>query len=597
MARRDQVVRHLEIDALRLEIQRPTLIYVRSHLLVHGRSATGSACPCCSNTHAVVIDDRPDLELLIDTEAGTRDLRHHVADRALFDELAAAADLAVDLPLRCSEIGAEIVLSDRRITVGQGASRSAKTQHGVVWGARRWMLCGGPEVEALFCGPELRHAHLLKRKWCLGEGESPPVMDPRLVLSFPTRLREEDQAIRMVDGTIIHIMHLKGDGTNVAGLSPAWINGTELAKVHDAKNWAQLRTRVVSSGGHIYLDAVPEPKHWFKQAIIDPAAKEEDEAQRAEGEPEPKREWLVLQMSADDNPWNPPGEGAAAIRDLEHLDPRLAARYGAGEWVGDCNKTFGEYFDPRRHTFEYEGWDVEYLGLVDVTRAASLAHFPRPVDWLAACDINAMPHTALAGKIAVPPGVTKDIHPTRYGSISREHWIYVFFAYEQRWGIDSEQAALNLAEVHGGKFKGCGVIIDATSAYKGHNAGGGANRSKNIVPAQAYKAAGFQVRAPDRTSNGKPGNPRRHDSAIVVRRLLRDERGRILINAQRCSKLIGALRDQDSEADGITPARATGTWTDAHIVSGTDVTRYFTWPFARLDKPDAPGTREIRDYA
>lgn len=599
MARRDQVVRHLQIDAIRQAVEAPSLVYVDAPLWIHTRSDTAGVCPCCGNEFAKIAEERPDLKLLIDLDEGTRDLRHQMADPGIFDDLAEGADMTVTNGLRCSAAALALVTSDTRIVVGQGASRSSKTQHGVVWGFRQWMLRGGPEVEALFCGPELRHAHLILRKWALGEGKSPPVCDPRLILSHPTRLRQEDQTVRMLDGTVIHLAHLKGDGANIAGMSPAWINGTEIAKVHDIKNWGQMRTRVISTGGNIYMDAVPEPKHWFKAAVIDPAQREDDEAQIAEekGDPPPERSWHVLQLSAEDNPWNKPGEGERAIRDIAQVDPRLAERYGAGDWVGDRNLVFSEFLDTQRHTFDYEGWDVERLGLVDVTRAASLMLFPQPRDWLISVDINGWPHTALVSKIAVAPEHAKGVPATRLGSIDRRHWILVCFDYVQVWGVDSMQAAEHLATLHRGKFKGAGVIVPPDGFWKKHNAGGALNSKRKIVPAKAYQAAGFLVRPPDKTPNGKPGYPSRHDSAIVGRRLLRGDDGRLLINSVRCSRFIGALRDQESEADGITPAKSSNTYQDAHIVSGTDVYRYIVWPFFRLDKPTTANDRQPRFYA
>lgn len=605
MPRRDQLVARLERQAIFDQITAPTLIHNRTTLNIHSPSSTAGVCECCGSPYAKVSEKRPDLDLLIDLEANDRFLRTQI-DHGLFDELAAAADLSIDSPLRCSEIGLRLVLSDRQTVTGQGASRSSKTQHGVVRSYRVWMLRGGPGTEMLFCGPEVRHAHILMKKWCVGEGpENPAVCDPRLILSYPKTLRDLDQSIRMIDGTVIHLTHLKGDGGNIAGISPVGIQITELAKVKNPSNWGQLRTRVISSRGSIYLDAVPEAGHFVKRSIIDPALQEEEDEQRAleRGDDPPERTHELVKLHADDNPWNPPGSGAKAQKALEALDPRIAARYAGGEWVGDRNRTFAEFLDPVRHSFDYEGWDLAHLGFVDVTRAASLLHFPRPVDWIISADINGWPHSALPGKIGVRPEVAKGIPKARYGQIERKHWVAVFFDFIQVWGVDSEQAAQHLATVHGGLFAGAGVVIDGTSAYRKHNAGGVLNSRKKIVPAQAYKAAGFAVRPPDKTPKGKPGNPDRQDSAIVGRRLLRsggptlpDEPTRVLINAVRCANFWAALRDQESEPDGITPDRRSSTSYDMRIVSGTDCFRYWTYPFFRLDKP-AKAERDVRSYA
>lgn len=595
MARRDQVVKRLELQAIKDAVDAPVLIRVRTRILVHGRSSTGEPCPCCGSRFAAIVKDVDDLDLLIDTEEGTRDLRHDFADAAEYDEIADQADLVLDVPLRCSELGLRILLSPARTTIGQGASRSSKTQHGMVWAFRQWMLRGGSNAEAIFAGAELRHAHVLLQKWVHGEKGSPPVCPKVLVVSHPTRLREEDQTIRMLDGTKIHLLHMKTDGTNLAGISPVFINATELGHVHDPQNWGQLRTRVISTGGPIYIDAVPEAGSWIRHGILQPARREAEEraAAAVRGEELGPPEWQLLELAAEDNPWNAPGEGTKAVEVLEATDPRMAARIAGGEDVGDANKSFADLIRDD-HRFEYEGWDVSRLGLVDITRAATASYFPRVAQWLLGVDVNAHPHSALVGKIAVRHEHVLDLEPTRYASIPRDRWVFVFFDYIQCWGLDSLQAAQHLAKVEGGRFAGACVVMDASSANARHNAGGALNANRGIVPRRAFEDAGFCVRPPGRSTEGKPQNPRREDSALVCRRLLAtgapgsDTAGRgpaVLINAYRCMRFLEALRDQEAEPTGFAPKETSNTWADRHIKAATDCFRYVAWPLARIDLP------------
>lgn len=593
MPRRDQIKRKLAVAGVLSGLGGDSLYVAKSKLLHHVRSSTSGDCPCCGNPLVKVDDETPDLELLIDVGARWRGCRSQVSDVREWDRQAELADVRIDLPIRVSEVSEPLVLDTKhQIILVSGGSRSAKTQTGCYWSLRQWMLRGGWGRIAAFVGFEVEQAHILKDKFCIGEGdENPAVCDPRLILEYPAKLRSVDQNIYMLDGTRIRLVHTKGDGGNIAGRSYVFWQWTEAAKTKHAGNYAQLRGRIVSSRGQGYIDAVPEANHWLSSAVVEPAEEEEELRQDAIGtdrEPEPAT-MRVESLAAKDNPWNDPAQAEALHRDLVRLDPRVAARYAEGLWVGDANKTFGEYYDPAKHTFEYEGWGLDYLGMADVTRAASQRWFYDEHDWIVGVDINAMPHSAVICKIGVPMGVIGTVqhgaltHHQRAKAMSPANWVLVCFDYLQVWKKDSEEAARLLAKIHDGRFAGAGVVMDASSCYSRHNAGGALNARKNIMPRTAYEDAGFEVEPPARTSkNSEPMSPTRFDSAIVVRRLLRQDK--MMFNKYRCRKLIKAVRDQDSEGDGITPVRASNTSMDRHIISGTDVLRYISWPFFRKDE-------------
>lgn len=594
MPRRDQVTRKGQIEALRRQAALPETIRARTEAVVHVRSTTSGVCPCCSSPLAKIDDRWPDLDVLMDLEAGRRYFRH-LEDHGAYDEQAALAELDAPMLIRCTPETLELVFSETTWTVGTGASRSGKTQTGAYWMLRQWLLRGGPSVLGAILGFELEQAHIIKDKFCIGEGENPAVCDPRLVLGWPDHIRSPDQHIRMCDGTRMRLQHTKGNGGNISGRSYHFVVWTEIAQTKNPLNYAQVRGRVVSARGKLYGDAVPEPGHWAHRVLVEPSEEWEVEAKaaRAKGEEPPKRTHLAKFLPTQKNPWNDPEEAAAFEADLMRLDPRIAARYARGQWVGDKNKTFGELFVPERHCFDYEGWDPKHLGYADITRTASLHHFMEPHDWIVAVDVNRNPHTALMGKLVIPTAeLVKD--PT--GAIAnRSLWGALFFDLLQDWDMDSQQAAQHLARLHGGRFAGAGVIIDASSCYKKHNAGGLRNTRKGFVPRRCYEEAGFEVRPPALwVKSGKPKDPDRFDSAIVVRRLLRDFK--LAWEASRCRKVTRAVRDQDSEDDGITPARASNTAADRHIVSVTDVLRYFTWPFLPVDAAEAAPVA-VRTYA
>lgn len=76
MPRRDEVTRKGTIEALHRWADTPNLIHAKFHLLVHDSSSSAGACPCCGSECAKVVDDIPDVEVVIDTNEGARYLRH-----------------------------------------------------------------------------------------------------------------------------------------------------------------------------------------------------------------------------------------------------------------------------------------------------------------------------------------------------------------------------------------------------------------------------------------------------------------------------------------------------------------------------------------
>lgn len=76
MPRRDEVTRKGTIEALHRHFDTPDLIHAQFHLLVHDRSSSAGTCSCCGSGCSKVVDDLPDIEVVIDTNEGARYLRH-----------------------------------------------------------------------------------------------------------------------------------------------------------------------------------------------------------------------------------------------------------------------------------------------------------------------------------------------------------------------------------------------------------------------------------------------------------------------------------------------------------------------------------------
>lgn len=607
MPRRVEATRKAGIEAIVQQAELPEIIRVRTRFIEVERHQRGYG--------VVEHDPEPDLDLLLHTGVGERMIRELPEDMrgrrrfepnlcestGEYDELAQDADLDLVVDIKGTAQTLEIIGSVApTITLARGGARSLKTHSGSYWSFRQWMLRGSSSGLGWFIGPEMSVAHVLKDKWVHGEGAGvPPVCPPELILKYPEDVYATDQHIYMVDGFRIRMVHTKAQGKNMPGRSVDFWQWTESAVDDASKSYTRARGRIVTSKGAGYLDAVPEPRNWQRHAITDPALDEDAriaDAQKRD-EPVPAREYSVHRLDSANNPWNDEKDVQSFRAALEAIDPRLAAREAGGEDIGDANRIFGEIFDAALHTFDFEGWQIpdprqHHLihgrPLIDITKQASLRVFNSPHDWIVSVDVNARPHTALIGKVGMPPGLDAS---------NPNNWVAVFLDAFQAWDCDSEEAAQKLEQRYDGRFAGAGVIMDATSCVKGHNAGGAANKAKGYMPREAYEKHGFEVRPPDfyRSSKAKkPRNPAVFSGTILCRRLLRERRA--MWSWLRCRAAIRALRDQEDAGDGITPEKRSNTDQDRKIGSWTDCFRYWTWPILAIEEAHTKPVK-VRKYA
>ncbi len=609
MARRDQVTRSAGVDSLIARADAPEIIRVQTVLIEVERHPRGYG--------QIEHDPEPDLDLLLnvpDSERMIRELPADMRGRRRFeenlptstdeyDEIAQDADLSLVVEIKGTAQTLEaLVDSSSATSLARGGARSLKTHTGSYWAFRQWMLRGSATGLAWFVGSDMSVAHVLKDKWLKGEGEGvPPICPEELVVSYPSHEREMDQHIHMIDGFKIRLLHAGAKGKNMPGRSVDFIQWTEAAVTDSGKPFARARGRITTSKGQMYLDAVPEARGWIRNAITEPAVEEETKIADAvkRGEPEPRREYAVHQLSSADNPWNDVEDTKAFISALEAMDPRLAAREARGEDVGDANRIFGELFEASAHTFDFEGFHVPEPGageliagrpLLDITRQASKRVFKSPKDWLAAVDVNARPHTTILAKIACPPGLD---------SSRPDNWVLVFFDAFQKYDVDSEEAANVLAARWDGRYSGAGVIMDASSCYEGHNAGGARNAAKGMMPREMYERAGFEVVPPDYYRSSKKGrrnprNPPTFSGTILQRRMLRERR--VLWSWLMCRNAIRGVRDQLDNGDGLTPAKTSNTDQDRMVAAWVEVWRYLAWPFCAVrERQQQPLT--VRKYA
>jgi hypothetical protein len=477
---------------------------------------------------------------------------------------------------------ADVLAVEERVHAYLGGARSRKTHTIVGLGFRWWGMFGGKGRNGWMMGPELDRAFLLVEKWAIGEdGVTPPICPQELMLRWPTEAIElrTRPTIDMIDGFTWTARHCGRQGRNLTARNIQIALWTEAATTNSPMDFVRARGRVVQSKGRMALDAVGEPNNWVRESVIEAAATEAEEIAAAvdRGETPERRTYRVKGLDIVDNQWVDQLEAKAFKRDLERIDVRIARREAGGEFIGDAEMVFDDVFDASRHTFDLgpESDDelatsvLDELGFEDCTEQVSVRWFTEPHAWVLAVDVNKNPHTALMGKFGVRKGQAPDVP---------KNWHAFYLDCLQVFGKDTEQAADDLVRYRGGIYAGAAIVIDATSGNDRTNAGGALNARLKIIPPEAYRRAGFEVRGPEYQNDYvRFKNCEKFDGSIVCRRLFRLNRTHI--NRRLCKPFTKALRRQEAEPDGVTPKKHSNTNQDRYVAAFTDVFRYHVWPF------------------
>lgn len=576
-----RVVRQTEaatVEAIRDWIDRPKVIAVRCAIREHSLRDDwpGEPCPCCGSTTAISGPERYVDTLLINTVSGRRGLRSKAEDTFRFDAVASRAH-QIDLVLRCSdwvcpETGmseADTLLDlDTKAWVFGGANRSGKTQLAVTWLALRWLLRGGRGALFRIYAPVIKQSHIGMGKLIHGDAQTRPLIDPLLVLSYPSQIRAVDQKIRLLDGSEIELMHAR---------SPAHIKGEsvvdsiwlEVAECDNDTVYPVIQARHVSTRGQLVMDSTPKRGHW----LVDKVNNARAELERAEKEPgyTPLIRAFAKPISA--NPWNNPDEIAAQRATVALSDPVMARREFDGEWVGRYNLLFETAWDGEANTVDMWTPDIEALqmGLVDVTRKASRRFFGGDgYEWVVGVDVNKNPNTAVICKI-----YEHRAHPGIRGLL----------VYDQVRASGSAYDAakeLHAAPRGAGLYRGAAIAIDANAAHQNQHVAHTGGRA--TTPIRDYEMFGFKVKTNKSPDKGKPYNPNVADSTALLQHLMRSRIGptnaqvpRLLVNASKCSGVIRAIESQQDRGDNR-PVKIPGSFSDSEIAAYTDSLRYLAWP-------------------
>lgn len=565
------------VQYLQAVFDSPVLLHVRTRIYIHGKAPLGSTpCPCCGSTKAMVIEERDDLELLLDRVTGERRLKTEVQDKAGFDALAKTAR-PVLIPLRCHPRQLPLILDTKSKILGAfGGNRSGKTTSGVYWLVRQWMLKGGKGAKFWWVAPSRAQTLVGVEKLVTGEvsdrAQPPafpldPITDfPLLVVRWPESEGARKQKIVMVDGSIIELHHAsKPTADNLKGKSVRAIMVDEGCAIIHRANWTVLVMRLADSGGQLFCASTPKGGHWLKEEIV-----------------ENRSEHIThTSLSIRENPWQ-------SDRDVEDQislckDENQVKREIDGLWIGDQGNLW-IYFDPRVHTYDDPSFNLP-RGRQDVT-AQAIRGFWRPggnpyqrtmlpqnTQFVGGQDFNFNPMTTVVCKI--------------FGDPSKpETWGVCVVDEVQQWDSDADKHGrwLKSEKTRGGRvdYAGIPLACDSQSCHP-ESAAKWSDRDRNqSSAAKDLVKHGFDARPCMLSPKGYPVNPYLLDSISLMHQLMRENR--LLIHGTRAKQLLKALENQQVRADGK-PEKVSSTASD-RLSSPIDALRYLCWAlFAPKAKP------------
>lgn len=581
---------------------RPRYLRVTATFMVHDRREVidGTRCACCNSPDAVVVEERPAADLVIDLVTGER-IREGDRSTAEWAELCALAQRHA-VPLRCSVKTLPLLLdATPRHIFASGGNRAAKTTTGLYWTALQWLLHGGPERRIWLVASTDAKAFRLLEKLFKGTGESPAILPAALIERAPDTARASDLLTRLVDGTLIDLKGFHGDpgAERLKSDSIVCALVDEAAHLPGPDSLIALRGRCLDAGGRLWLASTPRPSSFLKSEVVDECLEWErlpPEDERKQSGAHEGAAWVLAHMPIIDNPWIPLDNILAAMKTMDLSRPE-AARDMEGRWVANEGLYWEDKFDPEKHTFGHEQrdctqWSPKFLasvgaaghvpitGLVRKRICSTPARNPHHATikstndkYLIGQDLNFRMESVIV-QVTAPPD-KKD---------SPDHW-HVFVqdcVTSVRSNSDAHAARLVSVELSkvfdpGGSSRtldGCLVIMDpsAMTPVDQHQRKHGQSGSVMDI----FARHNLEVRAPAyRQSHGDWKRvilPREPTFAILTRLLAE---GRLHV-ASRCGPLLEAFATQLSEPNGHCPLDSRrGKWDER--MGPVDALRYVVY--------------------
>lgn len=531
------------------------LLHVKTTIEVYRRNDETGEAEC--------IDERPDLDLLINPIDGYRKLRHEANDPEAWDKLAAGAKL-VHVKITCSEKQVEIILNgDARVVGIISGARAGKTHAAALWLFRRWMLRSAKGASFWWIAPDWSQTEIGVNKLFRGNGQAPAVFPPELVSYFPKDKNQARQYAEIVDGSRIEFKQAGGRGDNLKGFEPRDIVIDEGTAIRHRENWTVALNRLTTHQGNLMVSTTPVAGHWLRNDVI-VRAQTEDVVSHYE-------------ISIFDNPWEHPETIEELIIALGGHDDPVVRREFYGEWLPTAAALWPEW-RPEAHLVQDRSgepavWDIEQLiargyipdDYVDLTDrvAAGFWQGHRGARFIGGQDFNIHPCSTVIAKV--------------FGRESDRKTWGLFFVDE----VLTRGTIQNHCKILGRDYPGLAISCDSTGAQRNGPTGQGLKGSATNVT--EMRRLGFDCK-PCMRVRGKALAPRQIDSLNIFYRLQIENR--IIVSA-RCRKLCHAFDVQERDWDGGVKKQPN---TESDRVSGpSDAARYLVWPLFKHELKNKVG--------
>lgn len=592
-----------DLEQVLAAAERRRLVWIHRPILLHDRS-DGTRCECgCDSTLATVVEEREHIDVLIDRVDGTRRVRSRVEDKAAFDRLCEVAE-RIDMPLRCYEKQLAAITAKPRVLVATGGVRGGKTTICGESCVDEALEYGGPGAMIWWVAPTMEKTRLGLIKLVVGQDVKEldgtrrhiaPLFPPELVRSYPKNTRTADQAIRLIDGTPIHLKYAESD--SLKGDPPQAVFGDEWCAVRDSRaeeTFQQIIDRT-TQGGRFTISTTPTRGHHLEEVVATATPLDKW------GGENPRRSIVHTTFTMQDNPWVAEEEFEATVftksgaKTLEEgLKHPTVRREVLGEWVGEGPLLWTRW-DPAVHLFHGASRDAEDYGLRNITPEAARRffwdHTSSPLRNIAGLDFNVWPMSLVVCQIACHPAFDPT-DPANWTLIVFDEVIMRgnIFDFGRFVSGRGGRSAAKYRKLPPDYFDGLAIACDPSGAQPNHHIAGVhgmSNRSSTL--AKEMRGQGFDCRPCHWGTGGNPAQPPILDSVSLVHKLMSDrlplpegvtwqgrtDVPRMMVHADRAPKAVRAFETQESDDKGK-PLKESGTASD-RLSGPPDAFRYVSW--------------------
>lgn len=603
------------VAALTKELLRPRYLHTLVNLLVHDRREAVDGvgrCPCCRSPEAVVVETIEMLSVVIDCVTGDRIYEADVSARKWTEYLALAA--RHEIPLRCSVKTKDLFLdTSNRAIVLAGAQRAGKTSTAIGLWVLETLRRGGVGTNAWLVAPTDTMAFKLLckilRPQKIGKsGRAPSIIPPALVARTPDTARASNLQTVLIDGTIIDLRSFKNDpGAERLKSDPCIaILCDEAAHLPSPDSVAALTGRTLDADGRLILSSTPRPSSVMTKLIVEPAlewAAMDPQDERKQSGEHPGAGWWFRSLPVLDNVFFNLERMLKKLKGVDMTRPENR-RDWAGEWCASEGRCFVDFQpdmhivrEPIRHMadmtpegYARNGADDHVIITADCAKAIFGKRNPHyrmaamtNTDYVLAADTNVNPMSMVIIQVTAPRNHRADRSKWHYWVIDN-----IVIPSSNSLKFASEIVSMQYARRYdpqgqGSPFKGCGLVMDATSISRDPTAHRFGGDTGGI--AEVFGKLGIDVRAPTYRANGKGElkhrNPDRVDTFTLLHSLLRERRLHIF---QTAGKLLDSMNTLLVEPDGICAIDARRGPID-QMNGVTDALRYGVHCIANTDKP------------